>query len=52
MQALIFALEKIRNNPFVLTHDGIDLPFFEADVVAKQLSFSASSVERIESAIQ
>ena len=48
----VFALEKIRNNPFVLTHDGIDLPFFEADVVAKQLSFSASSVERIESAIQ
>ena len=40
----VFALEKIRNNPFVLTHDGIDLPFFEADVVAKQLSFSASSV--------
>ncbi len=48
----VFALEKIKINPFVLCEEGVDLSFFEADKIATNLHIKKNSIDRIIGALQ
>lgn len=47
----VFAIEKIKSNPFVLCEEGVDLSFFEADKVFRQMNLKINLKLRIESAV-
>lgn len=45
------AMDALKNNPYVLTHDLFGADFFEADEFALSLGFESDSPERVEAAI-
>lgn len=45
------AMEAVRDNPYILTHDMFGADFFEADTLALSLGFEGDSPQRVEAAV-
>ena len=48
----VFAIEKIKHNPFVLCEEGVYLSFFDADRAFKSMNLNVNCALRIESAVR